>query len=76
MSCHGQEPRLLVDFLLGRVEELVGGDTKWARERLQASAGWHKALSDQQVRDPPLQEGDLVLVHNTNAKGRHKIQHL
>lgn len=85
----GQEPRLPVDFLLGRVEEPVGGEPQdWiiehqtrlqmafdgARARLQEAAGRRKARYDQTVRDKPLTEGQLVLLRNTGLRGRCKTQ--
>lgn len=71
----GQEPKLHIDFLLGRVESPVSGSIhEWvqehqarlqvafegAREGLKHAADWRKRIHDQQVRDLPLQEGQLV----------------
>ncbi len=85
----GQEPRLPVDFLLGRVQEPVAGSMHdWVREhqtrlqvtfngtreRLQAAANKRKANYDQHVRGVPLIEGQLVFLCHCGHKGRHKIQ--
>lgn len=85
----GQEPRLPVDFLLGRVQDPVHGHVhEWirehqtrlqiafegARERLKSAAERRKNNHDQHVRDDPLKEGQLVLLRNVGAQGRHKIQ--
>uniref|UniRef100_A0A3B3SEI7 Gypsy retrotransposon integrase-like protein 1 n=1 Tax=Paramormyrops kingsleyae TaxID=1676925 RepID=A0A3B3SEI7_9TELE len=87
----GQEPRLPVDFLLGRVQEPGRGYVhEWvkehqgrlqdvadgARERLRVAAARRKRNYDQHVRDVPLVEGQCVLLRETNARGRHKIQDL
>lgn len=87
----GQEPRLPVDFLLGRVQEPVSGRIHhWveehqarlqvafegARERLQAAALNRKAKFDQRVREQPLAEGQLVYLREHGFLGRHKIQDL
>lgn len=87
----GQEPRLPVDFLLGRVQEPVAGRVHhWveehqarlqvafegARERLQAAAQHRKAKHDQRVREQPLVEGQLVYLREHGFLGRHKIQDL
>lgn len=87
----GQEPRLPVDFLLGRVQEPVSGRIHhWmeehqarlqvafegARERLQAAAQNRKAKFDQRVREQPLTEGQLVYLREHGFSGRHKIQDL
>nr|XP_055023114.1 uncharacterized protein LOC129413452 [Misgurnus anguillicaudatus] len=85
----GQEPRLPVDFLLGRVQEpVVGSVHDWvqehqtrlqvafegARERLETAANKRKVKYDQCVPDAPLQEGQLVYLRHCGHKGRHKIQ--
>lgn len=85
----GQHPRLPMDFLLGRVEEPRGGSVHgWitehqtrlqlafdgARERLENAAARRKGNNDGKVRDPFLKEGQLVLLRNTNLRGRNKIQ--
>lgn len=85
----GQEPRLPVDFLLGRVQEPVGGGVhEWiqehqarlrvafegARERLRGAAERRKGNHDRHVRDVPLAEGQLVWVRDLGARGRHKIK--
>lgn len=85
----GQEPRLPVDFLLGRVQEPVAGSVHdWvqehqtrlqvalhgALEQLQAAANRRKANHDQHVRDVPFIEGQLVFLRCCGHKGRHKIQ--
>lgn len=87
----GQEPRLPVDFLLGRVQDVIPGDVhEWvtehqarlqaafegARERLQVAAGRRKANHDQQVWDVSLAEGQLVYLWECGRKGRWKIQDL
>lgn len=87
----GQEPRLPVDFLLGRVQEPgEGGVHEWivehrarmqvafegARERLKAAAEYRKKRHDQHVRDAPLREGTLVYLRDHSVRGRHKIQDL
>lgn len=83
-----QEPRLPVDFLLGRVEEPVSGHVhEWieehqtrlqlafegARGRLKMAAERRKKNHDQHVRDHPLSEGQLVLIRDCSTRGRHKI---
>lgn len=85
----GQEPRLPVDFLLGRVQDPVGGSVhEWlqehqtrlqmafegARDRLKAAAERRKRNHDQSVRDIPLKEGQLVWLRDLTVRGRHKIQ--
>ncbi|KAK7921991.1 hypothetical protein WMY93_008893 [Mugilogobius chulae] len=85
----GQEPRLPVDFLLGRVEEPIRGEVHdWilehqtrlrfafegAEERLRAAANSRKARHDKGVREELLKEGQLVLVRNTGVRGRTKTQ--
>uniref|UniRef100_A0A1A8HG02 Gypsy retrotransposon integrase-like protein 1 n=1 Tax=Nothobranchius korthausae TaxID=1143690 RepID=A0A1A8HG02_9TELE len=85
----GQEPRLPVDFLLGKVEEPVGGSVhQWiqehqsrlkvafegANERLREAAERRKRSHDQQVKEVRLREGQFVLVRQLGSKGRHKIQ--
>lgn len=85
----GQEPRLPIDFLLGRVHEPVGGTVHdWirehqtrleiafegARDRLRVAAQRRKRNHDQHVREDPLREGQMVLLRDFSAKGRHKIQ--
>ncbi|KAI3368495.1 hypothetical protein L3Q82_025508 [Scortum barcoo] len=87
----GQEPRLPVDFLLGRVSDPVPGQLQdWviehqarlkvafegARERLLAAAGRRKEQHDHRVRDAPLLVGQLVFLRDHGARGRHKIQDL
>ncbi|RXN11634.1 Transposon Ty3-I Gag-Pol poly [Labeo rohita] len=85
----GQEPRLPVDFLLGRGQER-GPDNvnSWvlehqtrlqvafegAREQLRLAAERRKEMHDSRVRDAPLSEGQLVYLRNYGLKGRHKIQ--
>ena len=85
----GQEPRLPVDFLLGRVQDPVGGAIhEWiqehqthlqiafegARQRLRVAAERRKRSQDQHVRDTPLKEGQLVLLRDHSARGHHKIR--
>lgn len=87
----GQEPRLPMDFLLGRVTEPVGGAVhEWIEEhqvRLQiALEGAHNRLSSaaecrnrnnaRHVRDTCLVEGQLVWLRDFSARGRHKSQDL
>ncbi len=85
----GQEPRLPVNFLLGRVQEPVAGSMHdWVREhqtrlqvtfngtreRLQAAANKRKANYDQHVCGVPLIECQLIFLRHCGHKGRHKIQ--
>lgn len=87
----GQEPRLPIDFLLGRVENpLQGGTHEWiqehqtrlriafegAGERLRGAAERRKRNYDRHVRDQPLKVGQLVWLRNFRTRGRHKIQDL
>lgn len=87
----GQEPRLPVDFLLGRVQDPVPGEVQdWVAEhrarlkvafegahgRLLAAAGRRKERHDQRVRDAPLPVGQLVYLRDHGVRGRHKIQDL
>lgn len=85
----GQQPRLPMDFLLGRIEKPYAGSVHgWivehqerlqlafdeAQEHLQNAAARRKRNNDEQVRDPILHEGQLVLLRNTQVQGRNKIQ--
>ncbi|KAL2099270.1 hypothetical protein ACEWY4_005750 [Coilia grayii] len=85
----GQEARLPIDFLLGRVEDPIPGKVQdwvvehqaWlmvayegARERLQTAASRRKEKHDQQVRDLPLPVGQLVYIRVLGVRGRQKIQ--
>lgn len=87
----GQEPRLPVDFLLGRVQDPVPGTVQdWmvehqtqlklafegARERLAVAAQRRKDRHDRGVREAPLQVGQLVYLRDHSARGRHKIHDL
>ncbi|XP_068607149.1 uncharacterized protein [Brachionichthys hirsutus] len=87
----GQEPRLPVDFLLGRIQDPVPGEVQnWvaehqarlriafegARERLVAAAARRKGRHDLKVRDAPLAVGQLVYLRDHSARGRHKIRDL
>lgn len=87
----GQEPRLPVDFLLGRVEESSPGNVhEWviehqtrlqvafegAREHLRVAAERRKAQHDSLVRDTPLGEGQLVYLRDFGVRGRSKIRDL
>ncbi len=87
----GQEPRLPVDFLLGRDQEpLTDSVHRWimeqqdwlqvafegARERLGAAADRQKARHDLQVREAPLKEDQLVYLCDYSVRGRSKIQDL
>ena len=73
----GQEPRLTVYFLLGRVQDPVGGYVhKWVQEHqtrlqmafegacdlLKAAVERRRTNHDQLVRDVPLQEGQLCIM--------------
>lgn len=81
----GQEPRLPIDFLLGRIQEPVAGQVhRWieehqarlqvaidgARERLQVVASRRKAGHDQRVKELPLSEGQLVYLRDYGVRGR------
>ncbi|XP_062407933.1 uncharacterized protein LOC134099157 [Sardina pilchardus] len=85
----GQEPRLPIDFLLGRVHELSSGSVDdWLREhqqrlqtafdgakdRLQEAARIRKERNDQHLTREDLREGDLVYLQNKAFQGRAKIQ--
>lgn len=85
----GREPRLPIDFLLGRVQDPVPGEVQdWlvehqarlevafgnARERLLVAAERRKERHDQGIRDTTLQVGQLVYLRDHSARGRHKIQ--
>lgn len=85
----GQEPRLPIDFLLGQVQDPLGGSVhEWvrehqtrlqiafdgAREKLRLAAARRKANHDQHVNDAPLAEGQLVLLRDYGVRGRQKIQ--
>lgn len=85
----GQEPRLPLDFLLGRVESPVGGSIhEWvqehqarlevafegARERLKHAAARRRRVHDQHVIDLPLQEGQLVYLRDFRARGPQKTR--
>lgn len=85
----GQEPRLPIDFLLGRVESPVSGSIhEWVQERmaplqvafegarecLKHAANRRKRVHDQQVRDLPLPEGQLVYLRDFSTRGPQKTQ--
>lgn len=85
----GREPRLPIDFLLGRVQDPMPGEVvDWlvehqarlevafgnARERLLVAAERRKERHDQGVRPSPLQVGQLVYLRDHSVRGRHKIQ--
>lgn len=85
----GQEPRLPVDFLLGRIESPVSGTVhEWvqehqarlqmafegARERLQNAADRRKQTHDRHIKDLPLNEGQLVFLRDFSARGPHKTR--
>ncbi|CAL9687717.1 unnamed protein product [Knipowitschia caucasica] len=87
----GQEPRLPIDFLLGRIDEPRPGEVQgWvaehqerlraafscARERLLVAANRRKERHDLHVRDTPLVVGQHVYVRDHSARGRNKIQDL
>lgn len=85
----GQESQLTVDFILGRVwEPVLGQVCDWVQEHeahlqilfngawehLSAAAARRKKRHDQQVRDLPLIECQLVYVRNLGWWGHNKIQ--
>uniref|UniRef100_A0A3B5RCP4 Integrase catalytic domain-containing protein n=1 Tax=Xiphophorus maculatus TaxID=8083 RepID=A0A3B5RCP4_XIPMA len=85
----GQEPRLPLDFLLGRVESPVGGSIhEWvqehqarlqvafdgAREHLKHAADRRRQAHDTQVKHLPLKEGQLVFLRDFTARGPHKTR--
>ncbi|XP_076740530.1 uncharacterized protein LOC143418699 [Maylandia zebra] len=85
----GQEPRLPVDFLLGRVPDPISGDVhEWiqehqarlqvvhegAKERLQLAADRRKRHHDKKVKEVPLNDGQLVFLRDLSGRGRCKIQ--
>uniref|UniRef100_A0A3P9D0G6 Integrase catalytic domain-containing protein n=1 Tax=Maylandia zebra TaxID=106582 RepID=A0A3P9D0G6_9CICH len=85
----GQEPRLPVDFLLGRVPDPISGDVhEWiqehqarlqvvhegAKERLQLAADRRKRHHDKKVKEAPLNDGQLVFLRDLSGRGRCKIQ--
>lgn len=87
----GQEPRLPIDFLLGRVPDPVSGEVhEWiqehqarlqmafngAQERLKTAAARRKKAHDQHIRGEPLKQGQLVLLRDFSARRRHKLQDL
>lgn len=89
MLMFGQEPRLPIDFLLGRVQDPMPGEIDdWlvehqarlkvafgnAQERLLAAAERRKERHDLNVRPSALQVGQLVYLRDHSARGRHKIQ--
>lgn len=85
----GREPRLPIDFLLGAGEDesdgqgedwvqehqgLLEDSYRHVRERLLMRREYRDQRHQDQVRDPPLSEGDIVYVRNRGVKGRNKIQ--
>lgn len=85
----GQEPRLPLDFLFGRIESPVSGSIHaWvqeyraclqvafegARECLKQAADREKRVHDQHARDLPLQEGQLVYLRDLRARGPQKTR--
>lgn len=85
----GQEPQLPVDFLLGKIQEPIGGTIgDWlqehqmrlqtafdgAKERIQAAARLRKERHDQHVAGGNLTEGEMVYLKDNSARGRVKIQ--
>lgn len=85
----GREARLPVDFLLGRVQDPIGGTVnEWVqehqtrlhlafegvRDRLEDAAQRRKEIYDRIFRSQPLAEGQLVLLREFGWKGHHKIQ--
>lgn len=87
----GQEPRLPIDFLLGRVPEPIAGEVHdWifehqtrlrvvgekVGERLQLAADRRKANHDANAIDAPLEEGQRVYLRDQTVRGRHKIHDL
>ncbi|CAI5669158.1 unnamed protein product, partial [Oreochromis niloticus] len=87
----GRDPRLPIDFLLGRIQDPVPGEVQdWvaehqarlmvafegARARLSLAADRRKERHDQRVHSVPLKVGQLVYLRDHSAQGRHKIQDL
>lgn len=87
----GQDPKLPVDFMLGRVANPSPGTVNdWivehqrrlnlafskARDHLATAAEYRHQLHAQRVRELPLKEGQLVYVRDHSSRGRHKIQDL
>uniref|UniRef100_A0A3B3XY23 Gypsy retrotransposon integrase-like protein 1 n=1 Tax=Poecilia mexicana TaxID=48701 RepID=A0A3B3XY23_9TELE len=85
----GQEPRLPLDFLLGRVESPVGGSVhEWvqehqarlqvafdgAREHLKHAADRRRQAHDTRVKHLPLKEGQFVFLRDFTARGPHKTR--
>lgn len=85
----GREARLPLDFLLGRVQDPVGGAVNdWVqehqtrlhlafetvRDRLKVAAEHRKRNHDQTTRSKPLVEGQLVLLRHFGGRGHCKIQ--
>lgn len=85
----GQEPRLPVDFLLGRVSNPVKGEVHdWmvehqtrlqvafdgAQDRLRIAAEHRKGYFDSCVRDVPLEVNQVVFLRECALRGRQKIQ--
>lgn len=87
---NGSQPRLPVDFLMGRGQDDVELDTfeEWVQEHCEsleaAYASVRQRLASRtrqrdqrylaQVNDPGLEEGDLVYTRNHAVRGRNKIQ--
>lgn len=87
----GQDPKLPVDLLLGRLADPVLFTVNdWILEHqtrlylaFEGAKGHQAAAADKRqqyhadrVRDLPLQEGQLVYVHEHGGRGCHKIQDL
>lgn len=85
----GQDPKLPVDFLLGRIEDPVAGHIHdWviehqvqlqmafegARHRTRVAADSRRRNHDSHVREIPLKEGHLVLLCDHSRQGGNKIQ--
>lgn len=87
----GRDPRLPIDFLLGRIQDPVPGEVQdWVAEhqarlmvafegaqaQLSLAADRRKERHDQRVHPVPIKVGQLVYLQDHSARGRHKIQDL
>ena len=86
----GRQPCLLVDVTLGlapctitepnttKFAQKLRNRNKWAYEKVEAfqakEAGRHKRNFDKKGKAAALEVRDMVLVHVTAFKGRHKMQ--
>ena len=89
-SMFGRQPHLLVDVALGlaphtimepnttKLVQKLRERNKWAHEEVEAfqakEAKRHKHNYNKKGRAAALEVGDMVLVHVTAFKGRHKMQ--